>query len=145
LTLSELPRDHLGYEHALRSYRALISALLPFQTRDGLWRNVVDHPGAYPEFSGTAMIGFAMLRGLENGWLTGRDYELAVDRAWLAVNSRASSAGTFVDVCESTARMTSLEQYLKRGAILGEDARGGAMALLFATELMSTRHSIQGP
>ena len=32
--------------------------------------------------------------------------------------------------------MTSLEQYLTRAAILGEDARGGAMALLFATELM---------
>jgi hypothetical protein len=33
--------------------------------------------------------------------------------------------------------MTSLEQYLDRAAIWGEDARGGAMALLFATELMA--------
>ena len=32
--------------------------------------------------------------------------------------------------------MTSLEQYLQRAAILGPDARGGAMAMLFATELM---------
>jgi rhamnogalacturonyl hydrolase YesR len=136
LTLSELPRDHAGYAHALQSYRALMAALLPLQTRDGLWRNVVDHPGAYAEFSATAMIGFAMLRGLENGWLRGRDYQGAVDRAWLAVNSRSSSAGTFIDVCESTARMTSLEQYLRRAAILGDDARGGAMAMLFATELM---------
>jgi rhamnogalacturonyl hydrolase YesR len=136
LTLSELPRDHPGYAHALQSYRALMAALLPLQTRDGLWRNVVDHPGAYAEFSATAMIGFAMLRGLENGWLRGRDYQGAVDRAWLAVNSRSSSGGTFIDVCESTARMTSLEQYLRRAAILGDDARGGAMAMLFATELM---------
>ncbi len=136
LTLSELPRSTEGYAHALQSYRDLMAALLPRQTRDGLWRNVVDHPGAYAEFSATAMIGFAMLRGLQSGWLRGRDYEQAVDRAWLAVNSRTSSAGTFIDVCESTARMTSLEQYLGRAAILGEDARGGAMALLFATELM---------
>jgi unsaturated rhamnogalacturonyl hydrolase len=139
LTLSELPRDHAGYAHALASYRALMARLLPLQTRDGLWRNVVDHPGAYAEFSATAMIGFAMLRGLEKGWLRGRDYQNAVDRAWLAVNSRSSSAGTFIDVCESTARMTSLEQYLRRAAILGEDARGGAMAMLFATELMAAR------
>jgi unsaturated rhamnogalacturonyl hydrolase len=136
LTLAELPRDTEGYSHALQSYRDLMAALLPKQTRDGLWRNVVDHPGAYAEFSATAMIGFAMLRGLQNGWLRGRDYEQAVDRAWLAVNSRTSSTGTFIDVCESTARMTSLEQYLTRAAILGEDARGGAMALLFATELV---------
>ena len=138
LTLSELPRDHPGYAHALQSYRNLMAALLPFQTRDGLWRNVVDYPGAYAEFSGTAMIGFALTRGLDSGWIEGRDYARAVERAWVAVNSRSSSSGTFIDVCESTARMTSLEQYLEREAILGEDARGGAMALLFATELMAS-------
>ena len=136
MTLSELPHRHPGYAHALQSYRQLMAALLPLQTRDGLWRNVVDHPGAYAEFSATAMIGFAMQRGLENGWIKGPSYREAVDRAWLAVNSRTSSSGSFIDVCESTARMTSLEQYLQRAAILGNDARGGAMAMLFATELM---------
>jgi rhamnogalacturonyl hydrolase YesR len=136
LTLSELPRDTEAYAHALQGYRSLMAALLPLQTRDGLWRNVVDYPGAYAEFSGTAMIGFAMQRGIKRGWLEGREYGTAVDRAWLAIDSRTSHSGTFIDVCESTARMTSLDQYLKRAAILGEDARGGAMAMLFATELM---------
>jgi rhamnogalacturonyl hydrolase YesR len=64
-----------------------MAALLPLQNRDGLWRNVVNHPGTYAEFSGTAMIGFAIRRGLENGWIQGREYARAVDRAWLAVNS----------------------------------------------------------
>jgi rhamnogalacturonyl hydrolase YesR len=136
LTLSELPRDTEAYAHVLQGYRSLMAALLPLQTRDGLWRNVVDYPGAYAEFSGTAMIGFAMQRGIRRGWLTRREYGAAVDAAWLAINSRTSPSGTFIDVCESTARMTSLDQYLKRAAILGEDARGGAMAMLFATERM---------
>ncbi|HUQ53130.1 MAG TPA: glycoside hydrolase family 88 protein [Gammaproteobacteria bacterium] len=139
LTLSELPRDHEGYAHALSSYRSLMAALAPQQNRDGLWRNVVDHPGAYAELSATAMIGFAMLRGLRSGWLAGDDYERAVERAWIAVSSRSSAAGTFIDVCESTARMTSLEQYLRRTAILGEDPRAGAMVMLFATELGKPR------
>ncbi len=138
LTLSELPPDHSGYAHALQSYRALMAALLPLQTRDGLWRNVVDHPGTFAEFSGTAMIGFALQRGLERGWIKGRAYRRAVDEAWLAVNSRTSAAGGFIDVCESTARI-STEEYLQRAAILGADARGGAMAMLFATERMSMR------
>jgi rhamnogalacturonyl hydrolase YesR len=136
MTLAELPRNTPGYAHALLSYRQLMARLLPLQTRDGLWRNVVDHPGAYAEFSATAMIGFAMQRGLKQGWLQGRAYKRAVDRAWLAVNSRTSSDGKFIDVCESTAGITSLQQYLQRAAILGEDPRGGAMAMLFATELM---------
>lgn len=137
LTLAELPREHPGYAHALESYRNHMAALLLWQNRDGLWRNVVDHPGAYPELSGTAMIAFAMLRGLRNGWIAGDDYERAVERAWAAVNARTSAGGGFVDVCESTARFTSLEEYLRRAAILGPDPRAGAMVLQLATELMA--------
>lgn len=136
LTLSELPAGSDAHRHALESYRRLMDTLLPLQTPDGLWRNVVDHPGAFEEFSGTAMIGFALRRGLARGWIRGRAYERAVERAWDAVNARASSTGELVDVCESTARLTTLEEYLQRPAILGQDARGGAMAMLFATELM---------
>ncbi len=113
-----------------------MQTLLKYQTPDGMWRNVVNHPGAYAEFSGTAMIGFALERGLERGWIKGRDYTGAVDHAWQAVNSRASSSGSLVDVCASTAGITTEQQYLDREAILGMDPRGGAMAMLFATELM---------
>lgn len=136
LTLSELPANSDAHAHALQSYRQLMATLLPLQSRDGLWRNVVNHPGAFQEFSGTAMIGFALQRGLAKGWIQGRTWEDAVARAWLAVNSRASATGSLIDVCESTARLTTLDEYLKRTAILGQDPRGGAMALLFATELM---------
>jgi rhamnogalacturonyl hydrolase YesR len=136
LTLSELPRQSNGYSHALASYRNLMQALLPLQNTEGLWRNVVNHPGAFAEYSGTAMIGFAMQRGLDRGWIRGREYRNAVDRAWQAVNARTSSTGALIDVCESTANLITLDQYLKRAALLGNDPRGGAMALLFATELM---------
>ncbi|HEY8520604.1 MAG TPA: glycoside hydrolase family 88 protein [Gammaproteobacteria bacterium] len=139
LTLTELPADHPAYASTLQSYRDHMAVLLPFQTRDGLWRNVIDHEGAYAEFSATAMIGFAMLRGLRSGWIEGAEYERAVDAAWRAVSSRASSDGVLIDVCESTARFTSLEEYLRRAAILDRDPRGGAMAMLFATELMKAR------
>ena len=136
LTLAELPREHPAYASTLASYRELMATLTPFQNRDGLWRNVIDYPGAYAELSATAMIGYALARGLHSGWIAGRAYDRAVERAWSAVDARVSSTGELVDVCESTARMTSLEQYLRRAAILGADPRGGAMAMLFATELM---------
>lgn len=136
LVLTELPKDHPGYEHALESYRTLIRTLLPLQDRDGLWHNVVNIPGTYAEFTATAIIGFALERGLAKGWIKGREYRQAVDQAWLAVNSRTSFDGTFIDVCESTARQASNEDYIKRKAILGPDPRAGGMAMLFATERM---------
>ena len=119
----------------LRAYRDHMAVLARFQDQDGLWRNVIDYPGAYPEFSATAMIGFAMLRGIRKGWLPGRAYQPVVDKAWQAVLARVGPEGHLVDVCESTARMNSLDEYLHRAAILGPDPRGGAMALLFATEM----------
>jgi len=136
LVLTELPKNHPGYAHALQSYRTLIKTLLPLQDRDGLWRNVLNHPGTYAEFTATAIIGFALQRGLDKGWIKGRDYRRAVDQAWLAVNSRTSFTGGFIDVCESTARQASNDAYIKRMAIMGPDPRAGGMAMMFAAERM---------
>ena len=137
LTLGEVPREHPARAAMLRSYREHMAKLLPWQNRDGLWRNVVDQPGAYGEHSATAMIGFAMQRGIASGWFEdSRPYRAAVARAWRAVNARTGTDGTVIDVCESTARIESVEGYMQREAILGRDPRAGAMAMLFAAELM---------
>ena len=100
-----------------------------------MWRNVIDRPGAYPEYSATAMIGTAMLRGIRRGWLDRETYQPLVDKAWNAIALRTSSDGRLVDVCESTGtRGLTDDGYLRRAAILGRDERGGGMALFFATE-----------
>lgn len=135
LALSEFPQDHPDYERLLRDYQAHMAVLARYQDHDGLWRNVVDYPGAYPEFSATAMIGFAMLRGVRNGWLPAAQYQPVIDKAWQAVLSRVGPEGHVVDGCESTAKMKTVDEYLHRAAILGPDPRSGAMALMFATEV----------
>lgn len=135
LTLSEFPSAHPEYPRLLRSYQQHMQILAGFQDTDGLWRNVIDYPGAYPEYSATAMIAFAMLRGVRDGWLPKKQYKPLIDKAWLAILTRTGANGHLVDVCESTTRMKSLDEYLHRAAILGPDPRGGAMALLFATEM----------
>jgi rhamnogalacturonyl hydrolase YesR len=135
MALSEFPHDHPAYAQLVRDYQAHMAALARHQDHDGLWRNVVDYPGAYPEFSATAMIGFAMLRGVRKGWLQPAQYMPLVDKAWDAVVSRVGPEGHVVDGCESTTKMKTLDEYLDRAALLGPDARSGAMALMFATEM----------
>lgn len=100
-----------------------------------MWRQVIDLPGAYPEFSATAMIATAINRGIRRGWLDAKLYQPNVDRAWRALNARVASDGRLTDVCESTGKQTSAEAYLQRLAILDRDPRGGAMALLVSTEI----------
>jgi hypothetical protein len=136
LTLSEFPTAHPDYPRLLASYRTHMAALARFQDENGMWRNVIDRPGAYPEYSATAMIATAMLRGVRNGWIDRNTYEPLVQRAWAAVLARTGAEGSLMDVCESTGtRGLTDADYLRRAAILGRDDRGGGMAMFFATEL----------
>jgi rhamnogalacturonyl hydrolase YesR len=136
LTLSEFPKEHPDYPRLLASFRAHMAALARFQDENGMWRNVIDRPGAYPEYSATAMIATAMLRGIRNGWLDRGAYEGLVEKAWQAILARTGTDGRLVDVCESTGtRGLSADDYLRRAAIVGRDDRGGGMAMFFATEL----------
>jgi rhamnogalacturonyl hydrolase YesR len=81
------------------------------------------------------MIATAMLRGIRKGWIDAAAYQPRVDRAWLAIAARIGPEGQLVDVCESTNKQPTYEDYLRRAAIFGKDERGGGMALLFATEM----------
>lgn len=135
LTLSQFPKEHPDYPRLLASYRAHMAALARFQDENGMWRNVIDRPGAYPEYSATAMIATAMLRGVRNGWIDRKTYEPLVQKAWKAILARTGADGLLVDVCESTGtRGLTDHDYLRRTAILGRDDRGGGMAMFFATE-----------
>jgi unsaturated rhamnogalacturonyl hydrolase len=135
LTLQTFPADHPGFAGILRSFQQHMAALSRLQDADGLWREVVDHPGAYAELSATAMIGTSMRTGIRYGWLDAKTYQPRVDAAWRAVLTRTGSDGTLLDVCESTNKQRSLDDYLHRAALTGRDPRGGAMALLFATDM----------
>lgn len=138
LALSDLPVNHPGRDRMLQAFRKLAETLRKFQNEDGMWRQVVDKPGAYSEFSATAMIGTSLLRGIHRGWLDKSTYRPAVDAAWNAILARVKD-GVVIDVCESTGKQKTLEEYLNRVAILGPDQRGGGMAFIFATEMAGLR------
>ena len=134
-SLLEMPENAPGRAEFMRAYRELIDSLLPHQDPTGMWLQVVDYPGSYRELSSTSMIGYALAAGLREGWISGPRYENALQRAWIAVQSRVAADGSLVDVCQSTGKQPNLRAYLDRIANFGRDDRGGAMALLFAVEI----------
>lgn len=135
LTLEELPTDHPDFPRLLQSYQSHMATLARYQNRDGLWRNVVDHPGSYAELTATAMIGFSMLEGVKHGWLEAKDYQPLVDEAWRAVLEHTGPQGHMVDSCESTLKLKTVDEYLHRAALFGTEPRAGAMVLMFATAM----------
>jgi len=133
--LSDCAKGTPAFNMMLRQFQQHIETLSKFQDREGLWHQVIDEPASYAEFTATAMIGIAMLRGVRNGWLDAKAYQPRIDRAWKAVLARIAPNGDLMDVCESTNKQATLKDYLHREAILGRDIRGGGMALIFSTEL----------
>jgi rhamnogalacturonyl hydrolase YesR len=135
-TLLKTPESNASYPQFLKAYRDLVATLAKYQDEDGMWHQVIDRRDSYAEFSATAMIAVAMKRGVVHGWID-KSYEPRIQAAWKAILMHTGPEGALVDVCESTGKMKSLEDYFNRAASFGKDTRGGGMALLLATELMN--------
>lgn len=137
LAIEALPPKVPARQSLANAYTAHARALLRFQTNNGLWRQLVDVDTAWEEYSATAMIATALRKGARLGLLPEVDIKTAVQEAFIAVDARTKPGGVLLDVCESTGKQTSFEAYLSRRRSQGRDARGGAMALLLASELLA--------
>lgn len=136
LVLEHFPEDHAGREEILTSYRDHLSALAKHQDADGMWHQIIDHHDSYAEFTATAMIASAIARGIRFGWLEQSDWSTSLTKAWEAIQARIGTDGTTLfNVCTGTGKQKTLEDYYLRKAILGRDDRGGAMALMLASEM----------
>lgn len=139
LTLQDMPADHPAHPYMRAAYIRLLEFLSRHQDSEGMWHQVVDRPESYAEYSATAMIGRAMAIGIRHGWLPAATYQPRVDAAWRGIRARTGPDGVLMDVCESTGKQKTVEDYFRRTAIWDRDPRGGGMAMLFALELERSR------
>jgi rhamnogalacturonyl hydrolase YesR len=137
--LTYLPAPWPERARVLQSYQAQMKGLAAQQAADGMWRQVVDEPGSYREFTVTAMIITAMARGVRLGWIDAASYRPAIDRAWRALLARISEDGSLMDVCTGTGAGATKDYYLTRAGLTGPDDRGGAMGLTAALEMEELR------
>ena len=133
--LRSLPENHPARPRILAGYRKMMASLLTMQGADGLWRQLLDHPEAWPETSGTGMFAFAMVTGVQNGWLDGRSYGPAARKAWLGLVRYIDAAGNISNVCAGTNKGTSVQYYLDRPRNVG-DLHGQAPVLWTASALL---------
>ena len=139
--LTYLPRG-TTWSELLARHRRHLDALLRRQQPWGTFGELVDVPGAWGELTSTCMIGYALARGLREGWLPdgeGEGYWRGVELCWWALSERISDEGGVVDGCVSTGVMPDMRAYLDRVALSGHDDRTGSMALWFACEMERLR------
>ncbi len=133
--LSALPANHPQRARIMAGYQAMMKSLVALQAQDGMWRQLLDHPEAWPESSSTGMFTFAMITGVKNGWLNEKTYGEPARKGWLALVSHLDSRADIADVCEGTGRKSDLNYYLERQRNTG-DLHGQAPVLWCASALL---------
>ena len=99
--LACLPHGSMEWKEAGRILLDLMTALLPYQTEEGLWRTIVDDETAYVETSASAMYLFAMLEGIRHGALP-RSFAVPAQRCAAALQACVDDDGRFTGTSEGT-------------------------------------------
>ena len=133
--LRSLPADHPQRARIIDAYREMMRALLSFQGPDGMWRQLIDHPEAWPETSSTGMFTFAFATGVKNGWLDENLYGPAARKAWLSLVGYIDQNADLTNVCVGTGKKNDLAYYLARPRRTG-DFHGQAPVLWSAAALL---------
>ena len=118
--LRTLPKDHPQRARIEAGYKKMMAALLKYQGKDGMWRQLIDHDEAWAESSGTGMFTFAMITGVKLGVLDGPTYGPAARKAWLAVVGYIDQNGEVTQVCAGTNKLNDLSYYLARPRRTGD-------------------------
>lgn len=142
--LRSLPKSHPRRARILEGYRRMMASLLKYQGEDGLWRQLIDHPEAWAETSGTGMFTFALVTGVKEGWLDGKTYGPAARKGWLGLVKHLDAQANVTDVCIGTNKAAQevgtdldkqLRYYLARQRNTG-DLHGQAPILWSAAALL---------
>ncbi|HTH38391.1 MAG TPA: glycoside hydrolase family 88 protein [Pyrinomonadaceae bacterium] len=126
--LLSLPKDHPLRPRIVKGYNLMMESLLKYQSDDGLWRQLIDHPESWVETSGTGMITFAFVTGVKKGWLPKKTYGPAARKAWLGLAKHIDPNANVTDVCIGTNKGFSVQYYMDRARAVG-DLHGQAATL----------------
>jgi len=130
-----LPNDNPNRIRIMDGYHKMMAALLKYQEKDGMWRQIIDDQEAWKETSGTAMFTYAMITGVKNGWLDQKIYGTTARKGWLALITYINQNDELTEVCEGTNVKNDRNHYMQRKRIVG-DLHGQAPLLWCATALL---------
>ena len=89
--LQDMPETHVRQPWFVEKYTRLARAVAKLQQKEGYWtRSMADPqhaPG--PETSGTAFFTYGLLWGVNNGYLSRKEFAPVIARAWLYLTETA--------------------------------------------------------
>lgn len=106
MTLAEilplLDKKTSRYKNLLAIFNQLAGAIVSLQTKNGLWRTILDDPEAYEEVSASAMFVFAFAKAHNAGLIRHHGPLKLVTRGAVALRRSVDSIGRVTGVSEGT-------------------------------------------
>jgi len=134
--LVSTPTDNPHRSRILEGYRLMMKSLKNYQSKSGMWNQLIDKPDCWAETSGTAMFTYAMIMGVKHGWLDSDEYGPVARKGWMALIPYIDENGDVAEVCVGTNKKNSLQYYYDRPRVAG-DYHGQAPVLWCAYALLS--------
>lgn len=133
--LKVLPQDNPNWQEIMKGYRKMLDSLKGYQGKDGMWKQLVDQPDFWPETSGSAMFTYAIIMGLNQGWLSEEEYGSVAKKAWMALVKYIDDNDNVKEVCVGTNKKADRQYYYDRARVAG-DYHGQAPYLWCVTALL---------
>ncbi len=133
--LSSLPPDDPKYARLMDGYLKMMAGLRRYQAPSGLWRQLIDDDHAWVETSCTGMFAYAMIVGVQRGWLDAKEYGDCARRGWIGLCSYVDPEGNVREICVGTSQNPDRQFYLDRPRAVG-DLHGQAPVLWCAGALL---------
>lgn len=131
-TLIHLPAEQASHAQLERAFRLLVRAVCAYQLDCGCWGWAINIPGAHPDTSGTAFIGYGIERGIQAGVL---------DPEWSAASMRAlrgiirhTTAKGYVDSSLSEAGGVGIYPHVFGRTVWAQGAATALVALVLHRE-----------
>lgn len=136
--LLHLHEDNPDRERILNGYVKMMDTLKKYQQKSGIWGQLIDDTNSWSETSGSAMLTYAMIVGVNRGWLDAEIFAPIVKEAWMSLVTYIDENNDLRDVCQGTNIGTTREYYLNRKRLTG-DLHGQAPLLWCAAALIDKR------
>lgn len=137
--LTVLPENHPDRAKLVDIFRRAARGAAEVQSGEGLWHQLLDRPDSYLETSASAMLTFAIARGVNRGWLP-PSYGPVAQSGWRAVAGRVRPDGRIEGICMATTAASDATYYYQRPTDLAA-MQGYGPALLAGAEVITMLRS----
>lgn len=132
--LLKLPQQHPDRDALLRVFKQQIVGFSKYQSKSGLWHQLLNKEDSFLETSCTAMFTYAVALGINKGWIDVIYTDLALS-GWNGVKSMISENGDVNNTCRGTGTNTSLKYYYDRPTRVN-DIHGLGPVIMAGVEIM---------